>query len=368
MTGEINRLILDRIRRLLLQNQETYRIDLHLHTEYSSDGVQTVSQAIKKAKEKHFDIISISDHDTIDAYEEIFKNNLFSDASLPIIIPGVEFTASFPEYCGRCHVLKYLYDINDMQFRNNLKQNIEAFNNRIKMWFESISKNLCLQYFFSIYDISCSEEQYRLYLSKHGNPIPDYANLMEYLFSLLKMHGIGVWDVYNKMVEINQNDPSDSRRYDMKQALNRFYQKYSQQDINNNYRKLRPILAPLGIIDTHYPEHDPLGSISVDEFGQVSIKSLVNSGANILAHPDADKLYIIKQFAHIFDGLELNAHSAMDTNQKVNQVARDLSLVATCGSDKHVDTDEYYTDMDFYDIHYCDLQKLYRCLLKTYEL
>ena len=51
MTREINKLILSRIKQLLLEHRDTYRVDLHLHTLYSSDGTQTVLQALKKAKE-----------------------------------------------------------------------------------------------------------------------------------------------------------------------------------------------------------------------------------------------------------------------------------------------------------------------------
>ena len=55
MTREINKLILSRIKQLL-EHRDTYRVDLHLHTLYSSDGTQTVLQALKKAKEKHIDL------------------------------------------------------------------------------------------------------------------------------------------------------------------------------------------------------------------------------------------------------------------------------------------------------------------------
>ena len=359
MTREINKLILSRIKQLLLEHRDTYRVDLHLHTLYSSDGTQTVLQALKKAKEKHIDIVSIADHDSIRAYSEIMKNNYFDNSSLPIIVPGVEFTVSFPEYCERCHILKYFYDINDIGFIGILKQNREAFNNRIHIWFKSIEKNLCLQYFFSKYDIRCSEEQYRFYLGTHRNPIPDYANLMEYLFSILRPHGIGVWDIYNKIIELNQNDLCISRRHDVESAMIRFYKKYHQQDINDNYRKLRPLLAPVGIVDTYYPQYDPIGSLSINEFGQVPIESLMNSGVNAFAHPNANKLYLMEQLEGVISGLELNAHSDIDTNQKIKQIAQERSLVATRGSDKHTDTDEYYIQMEFYDMKYGELQKLY---------
>lgn len=365
MAFAVNKLILHRIEQLLLEHREKYRIDLHLHTSYSSDGIQTVFQAIDQARKQHLDIISITDHDTIGAYNEIIENNLLTDTELPIILPGVEFTVSFPEYHGRCHVLKYLYDVNDTNFIYNLQQNKDAFNQRVKLWFECISKNLCLQYFFSRYGIHCSEEQYRIYLNKQGNPTPDYANLMGYIFSLLQPYGIGVWDIYNKVVEININDSCSRRRLDMNVALTRFWGKYGDKDINSNYRKLRPLLAPLGIVDANYPEYEPIGSISIEEFGQVHMDALANSGINILAHPNSDKLYLMEQLFDVIHGLELNAHSDKETNQKVKSFAEERSLIVTRGSDKHVDTDEYYSQMEFYDIQYNELQMLYYLLMQA---
>lgn len=63
-------------------------IDLHLHTNYS-DGTDTVKELLINAEAKKLDIISITDHDSVDAYKELENceiRNLFSGK----IIVGTE--------------------------------------------------------------------------------------------------------------------------------------------------------------------------------------------------------------------------------------------------------------------------------------
>lgn len=43
-------------------------------------------------------------------------------AYCPIIIPGIEFTVNFPEYKGRCHILKYFFDVDNEEFTLNVKK------------------------------------------------------------------------------------------------------------------------------------------------------------------------------------------------------------------------------------------------------
>ena len=45
-------------------------IDLHMHTIYS-DGTDSVEELLKKANALNLDIISITDHDSCDAYYEL---------------------------------------------------------------------------------------------------------------------------------------------------------------------------------------------------------------------------------------------------------------------------------------------------------
>lgn len=354
---EYNKLQLDRINQLLSQKRKYYKVDLHIHTSYSADGNQTVEQALQNAREKQIDIISITDHDTIGAYEEVIRNKLYEAQTLPIIIPGVEFTVSYPEYEKRCHVLKYFFDINDARFRNNLTQNEIAFKNRVDIWFQRIRENSILQYYIKKHKINCSKEGYLNFLNTSPAKTPEYSTLMEYLYSLLSKNGVYVWDVYNKALEMNDLDTCIPRKEKMKNALNRFYEKYKNQDISQNYRKLRPILAPVELDDADYPESKPCGSLSVREFGQISVRSLDNSGINILAHPDQNKLCCIDTMTNVLHGLEVNYRSDEAVNSAVYEKVCSKSLCITKGSDKHTASNEDYENIDFYKISYTELQQ-----------
>ena len=63
-------------------------IDLHMHTTYS-DGTESCTTVLKKCQEKNLNYISITDHNTALAYEELEKIDFKSFFSGKII-PGIE--------------------------------------------------------------------------------------------------------------------------------------------------------------------------------------------------------------------------------------------------------------------------------------
>lgn len=91
------------------------RIDLHIHTN-CSDGSLTPFEVIDEAYNNKVNIISITDHDTVDAY----SNNLIEYANKKGIklISGVEISTKYTK-CG-IHVLGYNIDINDKTFKDKL--------------------------------------------------------------------------------------------------------------------------------------------------------------------------------------------------------------------------------------------------------
>ena len=354
--NEYNTLQLEKIDKLLSQNREFYKVDLHIHTSYSTDGIQTVKEAICKAKEGNFDIISFADHDSILAYEDVLNEKLYDDPNNPIIIPGVEFTVSYPEYKGRCHVLKYFFNINDPRFINNIAQNKAAYDNRIDLWFQRISENKVLRFFSEDCGVLFSKGDYLEYLKTNEIKMPDYSTLMEYLFSVLNVSDINVWDVYEKSLEINDLDFCITRKEKKSLALSEFYEKYKDKDIAYNYRKLRPILAPVGIDDNDYQSFESSGSLSINEFGQIYIGELDNSGVNIIAHPDQNKLNSIFLLADVIHGFELNYRSENATNEIVYSNGKGKNYCITRGSDKHVNSD--YENTDFYNMSSSELKHL----------
>ena len=66
-------------------------IDLHTHTNIS-DGTDTVKELLENANNINLEVLSITDHDTTDAYYEVIK---LRDLFKGIIIPGVELKAYY---------------------------------------------------------------------------------------------------------------------------------------------------------------------------------------------------------------------------------------------------------------------------------
>lgn len=93
------------------------RIDLHIHTT-CSDGTLSPLEIIDEAKKNRLDTISITDHDTVNAYtEELLK---YAKENNINIISGVEVSTKI-EKCG-IHVLGYNIDINNKELHNQLKK------------------------------------------------------------------------------------------------------------------------------------------------------------------------------------------------------------------------------------------------------
>ena len=63
------------------------KINLHIHSNYSLDGKHNVQELINTFKDNKYDIISITDHDTCEAYKHIIKDNNIK------IITGIEADA-----------------------------------------------------------------------------------------------------------------------------------------------------------------------------------------------------------------------------------------------------------------------------------
>lgn len=68
-------------------------IDLHMHTVHS-DGTDTVRELLLNAEKNNLEIISITDHDSVDAYNELEDENLRNIFSGKIIV-GTELKAYY---------------------------------------------------------------------------------------------------------------------------------------------------------------------------------------------------------------------------------------------------------------------------------
>ncbi len=95
-----------------------HRADCHCHTTYS-DGSLSVIDLLNLAKEKQLDGLSITDHDTIDAYETAIP--YAQSLGIPLV-SGIEISAELRK--TSTHVLGYAFDL-----RNN---ELKAFCQRLQ--------------------------------------------------------------------------------------------------------------------------------------------------------------------------------------------------------------------------------------------
>lgn len=96
-------------------------IDLHCHTIFS-DGALTPYELINRAAANGVDLLSITDHDTINAYEE--ASEAAKDLGIHLI-PGCEISASW-RHLPFVHILVYEFDLENSVLKDqidNLQKN-----------------------------------------------------------------------------------------------------------------------------------------------------------------------------------------------------------------------------------------------------
>lgn len=81
-------------------------IDLHTHTNYS-DGTWNLKELLQEAEKANIEVLSITDHDTVNSYKELEKINV-KDIFKGKIIPGIEFSTVFDGVMF--HLLAYDFD------------------------------------------------------------------------------------------------------------------------------------------------------------------------------------------------------------------------------------------------------------------
>jgi len=97
------------------------KIDLHIHTRTCSDGNLSIEEVFKEAKKRNIDLMSITDHDSID-YQE--RAAVLAKEYGIAYIPGVELNITL-QYPGSKSIsldfLGYQYDINNRALKDKLQ-------------------------------------------------------------------------------------------------------------------------------------------------------------------------------------------------------------------------------------------------------
>jgi len=96
------------------------RIDLHIHTKTGSDGNLSVEEVCREAKKRNIGLMSITDHDSIDAQGRAMA--LAREYGVAYIT-GVELNVTFQcfDRAVSLDFLGYRYDINNQELGNKLQ-------------------------------------------------------------------------------------------------------------------------------------------------------------------------------------------------------------------------------------------------------
>ena len=68
-----------------------FKMDSHIHSEYSPDSNSKIDDILKTANERNIDIIAISDHNTVDGTSEVMQKTRKTDI---LAIPSIEISSS----------------------------------------------------------------------------------------------------------------------------------------------------------------------------------------------------------------------------------------------------------------------------------
>ncbi len=109
-------------------------MDLHCHSLYS-DGTYTPRQLVDLALQMSFSGLSITDHDTIEAFDEAYP---YATEKGLIFLPGVEISSKFRD--EPVHILGYSFDPHAQSLIDFCKQHRERREIRNQMMLEKLSR------------------------------------------------------------------------------------------------------------------------------------------------------------------------------------------------------------------------------------
>lgn len=109
-------------------------IDLHIHTT-CSDGTYTPEEVVGLCKEQNIEVMSITDHDTIEGLKEGKKK---AEELGITFINGIEFSSDY--YGKEVHILGYFLNIEDDVFLKEIKMLEKEREKRTELMLEKLKK------------------------------------------------------------------------------------------------------------------------------------------------------------------------------------------------------------------------------------
>lgn len=343
-----------RIIKLASEKEQLY-IDFHIHSTYSADGKQTIKEILKNAQEKKFDIISITDHDTLDAYDEIY-NYIKEGITTPIIIPGIEFTLDNPSYKNQFHMLQLFVNPKDKIIINDVNKSKKAMFNRSKIQFKRINQNQALQNIFKKKNIIVSYNDFIKYLN-NNKLVPEYDSLCSYLMDKFTLKKITTFDILNELEKVNLLDIYEDRKLLKESRYKKLREKYEVND--QNKKSIRFLLSMLAVREVDDSWWDiPCGSLSVNSYGQLKIEELNKKYKCFFAHPEEKKLDVVKKILNYnpnIIALEQNIRSNYENIDNFYKILNEEKKLRIIGSDSHDNSMIFYKDMNYYKISSNDI-------------
>lgn len=259
-------------------------IDMHIHTIYS-DGIDSVQNIFKNANKLNLSTISITDHNTVSAYEEIMKNDwlkLYKGK----LIPGVELKCHFNKEI--IELLVYDFRIEEMrQFINNNYSSWEYINRTMTEEFEKILNS---------YDISY-----------------DKSIMLTHDFTKYN----GIMELYKSVIGIDNNQVKIGDEFN--KDITEFFRKSVCNEDSRFYVDL----------SKYYPSIEDIFSFVNKNDGKVFMPHvyLFSNGFNILKCINNN---------YVLDGVECYHPSyELEECQELIKYCKDNNLLISAGSDYH---------------------------------
>lgn len=171
-----------------------YKVDYHMHS-YYSDGLMKPTDVVKMRSEQEYDIIALTDHDTIDGVSEAV---IAGDALNIKVVPGIELSAAYDKDT-ELHILGYNIDIENKKLNDVIEYLAKARNERNEKYLKQLAK--------LGYPLEESE-----YITRKGQKIVSKAHFARALIK--RGYGETIGDIFKKIFSdpslkaIKQNDIS----------------------------------------------------------------------------------------------------------------------------------------------------------------
>ena len=255
-------------------------IDLHIHSTYS-DGRYNPQKILEEANKNQVGLISITDHDTIDAYKH---ENLASSSAINII-NGVEISSLYVSKKGkstRIHILGYDLNLDNLEI-NNLFENLKDIR----------------------YQVNC--DYIKFLQSKFSFISSDIKSIVD----CSKYYRIG-WAVVQALMKLNMSN-------EQIREVNKFvwnnYPNYNDYDIPSN-RTINTIKRAGGIPILAHPYSYHLNDLEIKRM----IKDLIAMG---------------------IEGIEAyHSECSLENMKKLRMYVESYKLLYSVGSDFHFPTEK----------------------------